>query len=645
MAMNFFDHQEVAKRKTGRLILLFIIAVILIITALYLFVATFRLQEFGGSLWQFQTFFIVTGITLLLGCLIFLWKVTGLVNGGGSAVAESVGAVEVNPATGDPAERRYINVVEEMAIASGVAAPSMYILQDEDTINAFAAGYSPHDAAVAVTRGCIEQLSRAELQGVVAHEFSHILNGDMRLNIRLIGVLSCILFLAYLGYVLIRIGGSATRSRSKEGGGGAAIMFIFGLGLLLIGWIGSFFAGLIKAAVSRQREFLADASAVQFTRNPEGISGALRKIGGFGDKVIENPHAQEISHMCFSNIVTGFFNFSTHPPLPDRISRIEEIPLEAIGPGMGAGGRRVAAGAAGIAGGSRPEGKRKKRRKRKAVRARAADVIDSTGMVTAAGIENAASTVAGIPAELSEALRHPFTAMALSYLLVLPVGKRERRAMIRSALGEIISAAELKEVVRLERRMPQLDPLSRLPLLETAAPALRLLTRDQAGEFLSRIGRIVNADDKVDLREFCFLLVIEFCVHGGGRLRRKSRKRYRDIGRLAPDFSRILSILAEAGHDQEEDCRVAFEKAREALEGKIDIDYTPGAVAGAELKRSIGRLARSTMPIRRELFTACAQCVLADGVVEVEEAELLRAFSHAIGVPLPPLLSDTDSDL
>jgi Zn-dependent protease with chaperone function/uncharacterized tellurite resistance protein B-like protein len=550
--------------------------------------------------------------------------------------------MEVNPATGDPGERMYINVVEEMAIASGVPVPGIYIMPDESTINAFAAGYSPNEAVVAVTRGCIEKLSRDELQGVVAHEFSHILNGDMRLNIRLMGVLFSILFLAIAGYVLLRIGASGARARNKESAGVAAAGVVFGLGLILIGSIGHFFASLIKAAVSRQREFLADSSAVQFTRNPEGIGGALRKIGGLGDEVMENGKAQEISHMCFSNIASGFFSFSTHPPLAERIARIEAIPLEAIATGEGTGGRALPGGAAGIAGDSAPPAKAP--REKKVVRARPSDVLDSAGVVSAAGLENAAKIVAGIPAELSEAVRHPFTAMALAYLLVLPAEKGERRKLIKSSLRKIISPAELHEVGRLEPQMPELDPLYRLSLLEMAAPALRLLTRAQAKEFLGRIEAIVHADKQVDFSEFCFLMVVEFCVHGAGRLRRKIRKRYKRISKLKPDFSLILSSLAKAGEEEEEKRQAAFEKAREDLAGSLDVEYDPGMVAGEELKRSIGRLSRSSASIRKQLLSACSECVLADGVVEVKEAELLRAFAHAIDVPLPPFMEAPEGD-
>ncbi len=313
-----------------------------------------------------------------------------------------------------------------MSFASGVPVPAIYIMQDELNINAFAAGFTIQDAAVAVTRGCIEELDRDELQGVVAHEFSHILNGDMKLNIRLIGVLAGILFIAMLGRIVIEIGGnsSRSRSRSKDGGGGGGLI-VAGLVLMLVGYVGYFFGSLIKAAVSRQREFLADASAVQFTRNPDGIGGALRQIGGYADGELETKRAAEVSHMCFSSVVNSFFSFKTHPPLPERISRIENLPLDDIGPGEAqASGAPLAAGAAGLAGG--------------AIRTSAADVIASTGSVTEAGVEKAIHIVASLPAGLAEAARHPLSASALVYLLVLPENKKERRKMVRTNWGNCI---------------------------------------------------------------------------------------------------------------------------------------------------------------------------------------------------------------
>lgn len=323
--MDFFAHQEQARRLTFRLVILFGLAVIGIILTCY-FLAAFALAyaHYGpqwekGDLWDPILFMWVTfGISAIVG-LCSGFKILQL-RGGGKVIAEELGGRLLSPSSVDPVERKILNIVEEMAIASGVPTPAVYMMDREPGINAFAAGYTIQNAVIAVTRGCVEQLSRDELQGVIAHEFSHILNGDMRINIHLMGVLFGILIIGMMGYYAFRMTPYRTSKEDRTG----IFIIIIGLGLVVIGSIGTFFGNLIKAAVSRQREFLADASAVQFTRNPEGIAGALKKIAGYKNgSAILNPNAPEASHMFFAK---GVFEglFATHPPIDERIRRLDK---------------------------------------------------------------------------------------------------------------------------------------------------------------------------------------------------------------------------------------------------------------------------------------------------------------------------------
>jgi Zn-dependent protease with chaperone function len=286
--MNFFEHQEAARRNSRRLVVLFALAVIAIVIAVNV-AATVLFQMFAapvGLRWQSGSLpngFYFTNTVVVLG-LIFggtLLEMNRL-KAGGVAVAQMVGAREVDTSTRDLLDRRLVNIVEEMAIASGVPMPRVFVMDAETSINAFAAGHSIDDAIVAVTRGTLTRLSRDELQGVIAHEFSHILNGDMRLNLRLIGVLYGLLIVALAGRFLLELGGRSRGGGDRSSGSAIAVLVAAGLALWVLGYIGVFFGRLIKAGVSRQREFLADASAVQFTRNPDGIGGALRKIAGLG---------------------------------------------------------------------------------------------------------------------------------------------------------------------------------------------------------------------------------------------------------------------------------------------------------------------------------------------------------------------------
>jgi Zn-dependent protease with chaperone function len=348
VSTRFFDNQDAARRNTARLVFLFALAVVAINGMLYaLAVALTGAQQdpHTGQVsvvlqwWQPELLATVSLATLAIVAAGSLYKIAQL-RGGGAVVAESLGGTLVTADTGDPDERRLLNVVEEMAIASGTPTPPVYLLRDEPGINAFAAGFTPGDAVVGVTSGCVRQLSRDELQGVIAHEFSHVLSGDMRLNIRLMGVIHGILIIGIIGFFLMRssmFAGHGRRGRDNS----AMAMLAAGVGLMIIGFLGTFFGNLLKASVSRQREFLADASAVQFTRNPEGIAGALKKIGGYeGGSILESPNAPESSHLFFSQGLRSGLQmlFSTHPPLDARIRQLD--------PSWEGEARAVAAGAA-----------------------------------------------------------------------------------------------------------------------------------------------------------------------------------------------------------------------------------------------------------------------------------------------------------
>jgi Zn-dependent protease with chaperone function len=334
MATDFFERQDIARRNTTRLVILFALAVLTLIVSIDLLLAGVlgylgRNPDTGAINWALAADPQVLSLSIIGTLLVAgggsLFKIAQL-RGGGQVVAEQLGGRLLNPDSTVPSEQQLLNVVQEMALASGAPTPPVYLMDNEAGINAFAAGFTPSDAVIGVTRGAAEAFTRDELQGVIAHEFSHILNGDMRLNIRLIGLLHGILIIGMLGYFVLRMAAfsGVGRSRSRENSSPLP-MLALGAGLMAVGFFGMLFGNLIKAAVSRQREFLADASAVQFTRNPGGIAGALRRIGGATTgSGIESPNAPEASHMFFGLATSGFSGlFATHPPLAERIRRID----------------------------------------------------------------------------------------------------------------------------------------------------------------------------------------------------------------------------------------------------------------------------------------------------------------------------------
>ncbi len=247
-------------------------------------------------------------------------------------------------------EQVLLNVVEEMSIASGVDLPSVWVQDDDRGVNALAAGFGEGDAAVCVTAGALRYLTRDELQGVVAHEFGHILNGDMRLNSRLVALVEGLSGISTLGRTMLRpFGGlfrieddedsrsfhwGGCRGGSTKGGGSAfgllvLVYVVTGAALWLIGLGGVFFARILQGAVSREREFLADAAAVQFTRNPEGLADALRfsrllKHAGWTNR---SGSVANVCHMFF--IGEDWGRADMHPPVADRVARLSRLGLSA----------------------------------------------------------------------------------------------------------------------------------------------------------------------------------------------------------------------------------------------------------------------------------------------------------------------------
>ncbi|MEZ6094565.1 MAG: M48 family metallopeptidase [Pirellulaceae bacterium] len=332
--MDFFASQDLAKKNTRKLVVLLGITLIAITGSVYILILLalqLALRDQAGA-FDSPAIYVHALLWTLLGVISVvsfgsLYKIMEL-RRGGQAVANMLQGRRLLPNSTDLAERRVLNIVEEMALASGVPVPPVYVLEHEEGINAFAAGHTVDDAVIGLNRGTIEQLNRDELQGVIAHEFSHILNGDMRMSLRLIGILHGIQVIALIGYFLIRTLGHGSHRRSSRDNKNDPTVFLLvaGVGLLVIGSVGLFFAKLIKASISRQREYLADASSVQFTRNPEGIAGALKMIAvNQHTSEVGTAHAQEISHMFFANMTGKLMSgmLSTHPPLPKRITAVE----------------------------------------------------------------------------------------------------------------------------------------------------------------------------------------------------------------------------------------------------------------------------------------------------------------------------------
>lgn len=635
--MTFFENQRSAKNQSTLLLLYLFIAVISIIGAIYL--ASVLTFLGGGSklngefeLWHPQLFGLVSFITLLIVISGSLYKIIAL-RGGGERVALALGGRLIQPGTNDPAERKILNVVEEVAIASGVAVPPVYLLDHEDAINAFAAGYRIDNAVIGVTKGCVQLLSRDELQGVIAHEFSHIINGDMRLNIQLIGVLNGILIIGLTGYWLLRTTTSSRRrsSNGKNSGGGIAL---FGLCLFIIGYLGVFFARLIKAAVSRQREYLADASAVQFTRNPGGISGALKKIGGYMEgSRISSPSAEEASHMFFANGLTrSFFRLlATHPPLTDRIQQIDpsfkgEYPqVKAEYP---ATDQLLHDQVSGFA----------EQQSTDSFPVTPAQVVQQIGEPTERHLAYAGQLINSLPERLISCAHDPFDARVLVFALLLDRDTKIRGLQLQ-LLGEHEDSQTISLLSELSPLVDQIKDESHLSLIDLCIPALKLLSRTQYNLFNSAVKKMVNADKHCSLFEYTLHHILARSV-SPDRFNKPDHGAYRysKAGQLV-DARRLLAILATAGNSLVDERVAAFERGQRYLPDgpspshRFDVDPSLD-----QLDTTLTALQNARPELKEQIIAACTAVITHDGWITVEEAQILRAICDALLCPLPPFI-------
>jgi len=636
--MDFFQRQEIARRHTRWLQLYFALAVIGMIAFLY--VAVLLLLAIGNSrytidpyrvvLWNPQLLLEVTVASLaviLCGSLYKTWQLAG----GGPVVAASLGAAPIPPNTTDADERKLLNIVEEMAIASGTPLPTAYVLRGTLPVNAFAAGHTPRDAVICVTEGALRKLARDELQGAIAHEFSHILNGDMRLNLRLMGVIFGILCLTMIGKVLVR-----TRGRNAAGAVG------MGLILLGVGSAGAFFARLIKSAVNRQREFLADAAAVQFTRNPLGLAGALKKGARYGS-IVDDVNSEEASHLFFLNGMPdtpfAWVSMPTHPPVAERIRELD--------PGwdgkFASPGEEAAAPpawpspAAPVSGApiavapfvSRPA---------LGTLPFVIPLSGQVGTVTPSHLDYAAEVKASLPAVLTAAAREPLGAVALVYALLLAPDEAAGTAQLQAAP---IEAPLQAETLRLWPVVRTLDSRAKLPLATLSIAALRMLSAPQYGQFAQAIDALILSDGQVDLFEYVLQKIVRSQIAPRFLPPRKAVIQYYDIRALVPESALLLSALAYAGQTEPAAIEAAFRQGAAQLSEDPKtfqlLDRT--AYDLGKIDTVLDRLNQAAPSIKKRLLDACSATVAADGVIEESEAELLRAIADTLDCPAPPFLA------
>ncbi|EGQ9457722.1 M48 family metallopeptidase [Vibrio parahaemolyticus] len=613
--MDFFHHQDTARQRTGLLVMLFTLAV-LAITGLVSVISIGIYFYFTGE--PFTTQSIISycllsfvGVLTVVSISSFI-RLSELNANGGRGVAESIGGKLISTDTSNAKHRQLLNVVEEMSIASGIPVPPVYVMAEEHGINAFAAGMSIDDAVIGVTQGALDAFSRDELQGVIAHEFSHILNGDMRLNTRLIGALFGITCIAHFGHLILDNSNSTRHvSRSSsDSNKGFAVIILIAIVCLVLGWLGTLFGNMIKAAISRQREFLADASAVQFTRNDQGIAGALKKIGSnVQGSTLNTKASDEMSHMMFGQSkLSGFSGlFATHPPLDERIRRIEpnwdgSYAQHSHAQNTAFGNEQVSGFAVG---GGSPASQS----------ASPSEQLSETGK----------QLISQLPPELVDIAREPYSTRFIAFALIFD-GSDIQREMIKSYVP-LASQSTL---------LPWLDydlPLHlRFPLLELALPALKSLSEAQKISLCKVLRELSETDNQYSLAEWCVINLLEKQLLASfGFI-----KQHKTLKQLEESVFWLLRELAWVSHSQADKAQRAYHCALAHL-GFPEVKLEP-ANSNWHLSRAALELLLQLKPKDRRIFVkACRLAIESDGEITVAEGELYRVIACFLEVPEPPL--------
>jgi len=632
--VDFYARQENARRTTRWLLLAFLVSVALVVLAVdaivYVLLGSSKPQHPQGGMLVFTTV-----VVLAIICGASLFKTLSLRNGGG-VVARAVGGTRVDRNTRDPALRRLQNIVEEMAIASGVTMPEVYVLENEDAINAFAAGNSPADAAIAVTRGAATLLKRDELQGVIAHEFSHILNGDMRLYLRLLGWTFGLLAIAIVARIVLQ---SSPRSSNRDRRDGAGALMIAALAVMVLGYIGVFFGRLLQAAVSRNRERLADASAVQFTRDPAGLTGALLKIAGTtGGSHLVAPEAEQIAHMLFA---PGFRRaFATHPSLEERLKELNPNFRPAELPALAAAAAKDAQrmqqlAAAPVETGPATTTATATPSPHAALVSSAASIAAQAGTIADEQVRYAERARAVIPEGLRDFVDSADHARTL-VLAVLTSKVPEVEAAQRRVLEDAYGAGLAAQVVAQRGLADSLAPALRLPAVQQLFPALRRLSLAERQKLRDVVGQLALADSRIDVFECCLTLLLAASLYdeleGGAQHGSASLLQETDAVHV------LFCVLAAQGTPDASLAATAFEAGISVVlpENRPvfrDIPDWPTA-----LKDALARLVHLRPFAKKVLIEGMVRCIAHDRTLSVAEGELLRTVCAVLHCPLPPIL-------
>lgn len=637
--MDFFGRQQAAKQASSRLLWYFIFAVSIIfigVNALLYLVAVVTTHETGQGSWLWHDW----SQQALLGTL---WLVAGgsllewfLLRKGGTAVAKMLNAQAIDFASQDAVQRQFINVCEEMAIASGVPVPSLYVLPQESTINAFVAGYRAQDSVLVVTQGALTHLTRDELQAVIGHEFSHILNGDMRLNTYMLSVLAGMLAVGQVGDFLMR---SPTGDHPKHKS--VTPFWPLGLGMWFVGYIGLVLGRLIKAAISRERENLADAASVQFTRNPDALAGALYKIGQY-DSYLSSWHAEQMSHMCFGESVSFSQWFATHPPLKLRIQTISPTFLTRIKYQQTKPTAATASSSMSV-----PQ--------TPSVLAFSGEIIQAPQVVTPfpitptsdnieficdapmtkmvgelqwADLQSAQYLHRSLSVEVSRALQSTAGAKAVLFALIA-----QEQGCSRQDLTQFFASQNslMQWVSQLQQALACSDNRLALPIVELAIPRLLGLTTEERQQFMSELQRLAWLNQQLSVFEFSLLKLIEQALN-----KPKVIFREQTLQQLArPCAQWIMTLLQYGSHQPSQYARIYQQLLSPIFALSMPAMPSPQQATLLALDATLKKFNSLNLEGKKQLINLTATTIQSDGVLHRTEYELLRVLAALLNCPMP----------
>jgi len=653
--LDFFEHQERARRNSRWLVLWYLVAVLCVIASYclvaalaYAFVALYGAAPLAGDApleWQglfrtylaalvrvpAQLYILVAGAVAGFILAVSAYRIWQL-SDGGPTIAYLLGARYVEPGKCTPMERKLLNVVEELAIASGISLPPVYVLDRDDAINALVAGYSPNEAVIIITQGAVQKLSRDELQGVMGHEFSHILNGDMALNLRLVGILAGLTSIGDYGEQLVYRAAWRDKDLPRSERGAEAPLALFGALVAFIGFPGTFAAEAIKGAISRERELLADAASVQFTRNPDGIAGALDSILALrAHTSVRALHSEQFSHMFFAPAVGRWWGFPTHPPILERIRRAHPRFLReeyratrhgtrnevAVIDGSGNVVKNLRMGPSDLTGA-------------------ALAAVASVGRPTVQHVDYAVLLLARLPSRLREALRRADEAELAMFALALEPDEAMREIELQAVVAR--RGAEFRsKVAELYVYAGGLARNHMLTLADLAVPAIKEQRQKARDAFLADFAAVVEADRRVTLREFVLLTLLRQRLREGAG--QPIPTQFRSIEEVAPDVQTVLSLVALSAQS---DAQAAFAKGAAVLRFDWKAPLAPEALTTARISESLERLRHLSPFAKPGILKACFEVAAADGVFRLSEAELVRMVAATLDCPVPPLLAAQD---